>query len=185
MSAETVFPQKDELVCAGRLLKPHGIKGEISAGVDIDDLDLRDVKCIIVEVEGIPVPFFPSAVRPRNHASVLLTIDGITDERQAAELCNKDFFILPQDAPEEYEENDGDGFYAADLIGFEATDAEGRAMGRIADIEDSTQNVLFILETPGGGTLYVPVADEFIIDIDAQSKHITLDPPEGISDLNN
>lgn len=185
MSVDTVFPKKEELVYAGRLLKPHGIKGEVSAGVDIDDLDLKNVKCIIVEVEGIPVPFFPAAVRPRNHASVLLTLDGITDEREAAELCNKDFFILPQDAPEGYEEADGEGFYAADLIGFEASDAEGKPMGRIADIDDSTANVLFILETPAGGTLYVPVADEFIIDIDPESKHITLDPPEGISDLNN
>lgn len=185
MSQDTVFPKKDELVYAGRLLKPHGIKGEISASVDIDGLDLRDVRCIIVEVEGIPVPFFPTAVRPKNHASVLLTIDGVSDEREAAEVCNKDFFILPQDVPEGYDDEEGEGFYAADLIGFEATDTDGKKMGRIADIEDSTENVLFILETPGGETIYVPVADEFIIAIDPESKHITLDPPEGISDLNN
>ncbi|MBD5324521.1 MAG: 16S rRNA processing protein RimM [Bacteroides sp.] len=185
MNGEIIFPKKDELVVAGRLLKPHGIKGEISAGVEIDDLDLREVKCVVVEIEGIPVPFFPTAVRPKNHASVLVTLDGVTNESEAAELCNKDFYILPSDVPEGYDEPEGDGFYAADLIGFEVSDADGKPMGRIADIEDSTQNVLFIIETPRGGTIYVPVADEFILDIDPDSKHITLDPPEGISELND
>ena len=82
MNGEIIFPKKDELVVAGRLLKPHGIKGEISAGVEIDDLDLREVKCVVVEIEGIPVPFFPTAVRPKNHASVLVTLDGVTNESE-------------------------------------------------------------------------------------------------------
>lgn len=173
----------EPLIEAGRLLKPHGIKGEISASVDYDDLDLAVVKCIVVVLDGILVPFFPSSVRPKNHATVLLTIDGVTNEQQAAELCNRDYYILESDLPESVEIPD-DGFYAADLIGFKAIAPDGSHLGKITDIEDSTQNVLFIIATPKGETLYAPVADEFITDIDADNQIITLDLPDGIANLN-
>ena len=45
-----------EIAEAGHFNKPHGIKGEMSATLDFD-LDLDNVKCIIVPVEGIFVPF--------------------------------------------------------------------------------------------------------------------------------
>ena len=46
-----------EIAEAGYFNKAHGIKVEISATLDID-IDLNEVKCLVVPVEGIFVPFF-------------------------------------------------------------------------------------------------------------------------------
>lgn len=57
-------------------------------------------------------------------------------------------------------------------------------MGEITDYNDATSNVLLIVTTPGGDEVYIPVADEYIdeIDPDTNTLHTTL--PSGIIDLN-
>ena len=76
-----------------------------------------------------------------------------------------------------------DGFYASDLIGFRALKTDGSTTGTITDIEDSTINVLAIILTADGRTVYMPLAEDFITDIDADSRTITFDAPEGIESL--
>ena len=53
----------------------------------------------------------------------------------------------------------------------------------IRDYDDSTPNVLLIVESPDGRTLYLPFADEFFLDIDPDGMTVTMDLPEGITDL--
>ena len=53
-----------EIAEVGRFNKPHGIKGEISVSINTD-IDLNDVKCVIVPIDGIFVPFFLQTVRPK------------------------------------------------------------------------------------------------------------------------
>ncbi|MDE6415571.1 MAG: 16S rRNA processing protein RimM, partial [Duncaniella sp.] len=56
--------------------KPHGVNGELSVTLD-DDIDFMQLRCIVVEMDGIFVPFFVKSVRPRGASSVLLSVDGI------------------------------------------------------------------------------------------------------------
>jgi 16S rRNA processing protein RimM len=84
-------------------------------------------------------------------------------------------------ADEDEEDTDGDGFYASDLIGFTIIEDEsGNAIGEIDDIDDSTDNVLFIVVTPNDVTIYLPVADEFITAIDTDNHTVAMSLPEGI-----
>lgn len=173
-----------ELAEAGHFNKTHGIKGEISATLDID-IDLDDVKCIVISVEGIFVPFFVSSCRPKTADTCLLTIDGIDSEAKARQLVNRPFYILRSDIPDDPDDEDDDeGLYASDLIGFKVSDASLGDIGTITGINDSTQNVLFIIETADGKEIYIPVADEFIDEIDSDSETVRTDLPEGLVDLN-
>jgi 16S rRNA processing protein RimM len=56
-------------------------------------------------------------------------------------------------------------------------------LGTIEDVNDDTENTLFIIETPTGDSILVPVAMEFISDIDSDKNIVKLDLPEGLSDL--
>ena len=170
-----------EITEAGRFNKTHGIKGEISATIDLD-VDLDDVKCIVMDIEGIYVPFFINGIRPKNSDTYLLTIDGVNDEAAAQQFTNKAIYVLNSDVPEY--EIDPDGFYAADLIGYRIVDSEHGDLGEISDINDSTQNVLFVVTTDKGGEIFIPVADEFIDGIDTESRTVFTTLPSGIVDLN-
>lgn len=175
---------ESEIIEAGKFNKPHGVKGEISATIELD-VDLDCVRCVIIPVDGIYVPFFIENVRPKNGDTFLVTLDGIDNEEKAQYFANRTFYIPATDLPEADEYNDEDGFYAADLIGYTLEDLTAGKIGSVTDINDSTQNVLFVITTDSGSEVFVPVVDEFIIDIDPDKKLIHTSLPEGIVDLNS
>lgn len=168
---------------AGVLNKPHGIKGEISATLDYD-IDLNEAKCIVMDVEGIFVPFFIKSVRPKTAETCLLTIDGINSEQKARQISGKTFYLLNNDLPEN--ETDGeDGLYTSELIGYTVMDSVMGKLGKVTDYNDSTDNILLIVTNSDGKDIYIPVADEFIDEIDTDDNTLHTSLPQGIVDLNN
>ena len=177
---------RDEIAEAGKFNKPHGIKGEISVAVDDPEIDLEEVKCLIVEMDGIYVPFFINTVRPKSAETWLVTIDGVESEEAVRQFVNRPFFLLKSDLPEgsAADGDEADGFYAEDLIGYTVDDENLGHLGEITDVNDTTDNVLFVITAADGAEILLPVADEFILDIDTENKILTTDVPEGIVDLN-
>lgn len=55
----------------------------------------------------------------------------------------------------------------------------------ISGINDATQNVLFLITTPRGNEIFIPVADEYIVEIDHDNETLTTDLPEGLVELND
>lgn len=181
--------KRTELLEAGRFNKPHGIKGEISVTLDID-ADLSAVKCIVVEIEGLFVPFFIASVRPKTADTSLVTIDGIDSDEQVREFVNRTIYLLRDDEAlqEDDDDEDGDyeddGFYASDLIGFKVIDDEQGQIGTITDVNDSTANILFVITDENGREILVPVADEFITSVDPETETLTTSIPPEIVNLN-
>jgi len=167
----------------GKFMKPHGVNGEIAIFRDFDTLDFSDYSCVIVDIDGIFVPFFLNSIRPKGADTDLVVIDGITDESHAARLTNKIVYVLNSEIPQEESEDDEDGFYADDFIGYNVSIGENGFIGRITGIDDSTANYLFMVETDGGSILLIPVADEFVTDINTDRKEIYMELPEGLIDL--
>lgn len=167
------------LAPVGRLLKPHGINGEITVLLTAD-VDLAALRCVFVGIDGIFVPFFLNSVRPKSSETDLVTIDGIADERGAAALCPSEVYALREELGED--ERTDDGFYASDFIGFTVNSSE-KVIGKIVDLDDTTENYLFIIETPDHRRVMVPVADEYVEAVDVDSRVLTLDLPDGLLDI--
>lgn len=173
----------DKEICRiGSIIKPHGINGEVSATVDAD-IYLPDLKCLVLKIDGINVPFFINSSRPRGTEAVLITIDGIKNEREAAKICGLDIYALKSDFDEDGYNDDEEGFYVSDLIGYTMTDDQKNLIGKITGFDDSTANVLLLVEDANGDTKYIPMADDLIEDFDAENKTISLYLPSGILDL--
>lgn len=171
----------DEIILAGKFNKPHGINGEIAATLDLD-ADLARIKCVVTDIDGIYVPFFIESVRPKSTDTVLLSIAGINNETAAATLSNHPIYLLRDDV-DDIEDEDEDGFYAEDLIGYTIVDDRRDTIGKIVDYNDSTENVLFVVNTNDGNEIFIPVADELIEEIDTEKKIIYMSLPEGITQL--
>lgn len=174
--------RQDELIEVGHIVKPHGINGELSVTLDEPDVDLSELKCIVLDIDGLFVPFFVESVRSRGAASVLVTIDGISDEKQAAPLGGKTVWALRDDLDFD-DDAESDGFYAEDFIGYSLTDVEKGEIGLINAINDVTDNVLFIVDRPDGSEVFVPVAEEFFREIDTENKRILMELPTGLLEL--
>lgn len=165
----------------GSFGKPHGVNGEINLVVD-GDIDIASLSCVVIEINGINVPFFFDSIRPRGNDKFLVHIDGIDSEEQVSALVNKEVYAIADEVEElpDIENQEDDGFYASDFIGFKVFTTDGKLSGTIMDVDDSTENYLFVIRTDEGRQVLVPVADEFITDIDIEGRTLELELPEGL-----
>lgn len=177
----------DEITMIGTFLKPHGIKGEINFETDFD-IDLSELKCLVLKIDGINVPFFIDSFRRRSSYSYLVLVDGINSDLSAKKLCGESVYALNSDLPEtEVDEMDGDRIFISDLIGFEVIVDNETLLGEIIDYDDSTDNVLIIVKPQSDDRkqLLIPIADEFISEMDFEKRQLRMNLPDGLIELNN
>ena len=167
--------RKEEVYKIGKLGKAHGIKGEISFLFDDDVFDRMDADYLVLDIDGILVPFFIEEYRFKTDSNALMKFEGIDSQEQARDLTGCDVFF-PRDMANEEE---GDISWVS-LVGFDLVDAEtGNAIGKISSIDDATINILFELED---GKL-IPASEELITDVDTKKQQIIINLPEGILEL--
>lgn len=178
---------ENEITAAGTFTKTHGLKGELHALLDIDAEFFLDNPCFIIDVDGIFVPFFAESVRPKGYYATLIKPCDVDSEEQAKQFVGKTLYVNREALAryeDEYSDDEGEGRYADDFTGYTLLDETGVLLGEITDLETSTANTLFIVRTPDDKTLYVPVAEEFILAIDTEKHTITMQLPEGLINLN-
>ena len=164
----------EEVYRIGRLGKAHGVKGEVSFQFDDDIFDRVDSDYLILEVDGILVPFFIEEYRFRSDSVALVKFEDIDTQQRAQELTGCDVYF-----PRSLADDDETPSLSM-LIGFDVVDVTtGTTVGRIAAIDDSTANLLFELED---GRL-IPAAEELITNIDSKNKVIKMTIPEGLLEL--
>ena len=167
--------KQEEVYRIGRLGKAHGIKGEVSLQFDDDVFDRVDADYLVLDVDGILVPFFMEEYRFRSDTVALVKFCDVDTQQRASELTGCDVYF-PRALADEDEENVS---YAM-LVGFSILDATtGSKVGTVAAVDDTTVNLLFELED---GRL-IPASDDLISDIDMKQGEIRMNIPEGLLEL--
>lgn len=169
----------EEIIAIGKFNKPHGINGEISATINAPAVVLKCCSCIVCDIDGIFVPFFIKDVRNKSQESFLISIDDVNNEQDAAMLVNKDIYVKRSEYDESLE--DEDQVPIDFFIGFKAV--INKLHGKIVDIDDTTANVLFVIETNDGKHILIPAVEEFITDFDSKNRIIKLEVPDLLLDL--
>ena len=167
--------RKEEVYKIGRIGKTHGVHGEVSFLFDDDVFDRADADYLVLEVDGILVPFFIEEYRFRSDTTAIVKLEDVDTQERARELtgCNVYFPLSLVPA-------DDEALAMAALVGFDLIEAAtGLSVGHIAAINDQTANILFELDN---GRL-VPAADELVADIDMKDRRISMNLPEGLLDL--
>lgn len=174
-----------QLTEVGRINKPHGHAGEMSVSLTTCDLDPADIRFLIMDVDGIYVPFLVTGSRPRGSEAWLVTFEGIRSDEEAAVYTGYTVYALTSKLRELYpsDESDSDDIGADSLIGFSVKDENG-LLGTVTDIDMSTINALFVVKDAlSDRTLLIPIADEFIAGIDMETHTIHMSLPTGLLEL--
>ena len=165
--------RKDDVYKIGRLGKAHGIKGEVSLQVEDDIFDRVDAEYLVLELDGIMVPFFMEEYRFKTDETALVKFEGVDTQERARELTGTDVFF-PRDLAEA--NDDGELSYAQ-LVGYAVINSNtGKSVGTIAFVDEQTINIMFELTD---GTL-IPASEELIAGIDTETQVITMNIPEGL-----
>ena len=175
MQKEKNMIKQEEVYKIGRLGKSHGVRGEVSFLFDDDVFDRVDADYLILDIDGILVPFFIEEYRFRSDTTALMKFEGIDSQERARELTGCDVYF-----PRNLAASDDDNISWSAIVGFGIIDAStNKSVGRIASIDDSTLNILFCLED---GHL-IPASEDLITQIDQQARTITMHLPAGLLDL--
>ena len=167
--------KQEEVYHIGRLGKAHGVKGEVSFQFDDDIFDRVDCDYLVLDIDGILVPFFFEEYRFRSDTVALVKFEDIDTQQRAQELTGCDVYF-----PRALADDDEDSPSLALLVGFNLVEAATQTkVGTIAAVDDSTANNLFELED---GRL-IPANDDLITAIDQTSRTITMHLPDGLLEL--
>lgn len=177
--------QTNEITEIGKFQKTHALKGELNAILDVEPQFVQDGNALIVELDGIYVPFYGESIRPKGNTSFLIKLAGIDSEEDAKKFVNKGIFAVKSQLAPFLDMDEAELFDDSELIGYTIFDSgKNIPVGTVTDIDDSTNNLLFVVETPDGDEILIPAADELIKDIDDGNKTIGMILPEGLIDIN-
>ena len=174
--------KKEDIVEIGKFQKTHALKGELNALLDVDEDYANDGHPFIVDIDGIYVPFYAESIRLKGSESFLVKLRDIDSQESAQKMVNKEIFGLRADLVDYFDDPDME--IVADFVDFRIVDSNLGEIGTIVDVDDSTANVLFVVENTAGDRIFVPVAEEFINAIDDERRIIETTLPDGLVDLN-
>ncbi|MBM6993066.1 MAG: 16S rRNA processing protein RimM [Prevotella sp.] len=171
--------RKEDVYKIGRLGKPHGVRGEVTFQFNDDIFDQVDADYLILEIDGILVPFFMEEYRFRSDELALMKFEDIDTEDRARELTGCDVYF-----PRVHAEADEDHLTWSEIVGYQVMDAVSQqTVGTIVHVDDSTVNTLFEVKTGEGNDLLIPASDDMITDVDKRQRVITMEIPDGLLDL--
>ncbi len=175
---------EDQLIEVGYITKLHGLKGELQARITdsvIDDVE--NCPYLVCEMDGIYVPFFLESFKFRSTESALLKFDDIDSSEKAEPFCGlKLYFDRKCFTPEEMEQYDQETEEEMGLIGYQIVDKTLGNIGEIVDVNDLTENVLFIVDHEGE-EIMIPAAEDLILEIDDEKETILMDLPQGLINI--
>jgi 16S rRNA processing protein RimM len=166
-------------VTVGRIGRPHGIRGDVVVGVRTDEPELRFAKGSRLDTDPVAVGPLTVAVSRWHSSELLVRFEGIDDRDAAAELRGAwllvdSAVIAPPDDPDEFRDSD--------LRGLAVRTVDGTPVGTVDDVLHAGQDIL-VIKVPGGREVMVPFVKAIVPDVDLAAGHLTVDPPEGLLNL--
>ena len=156
-----------ERLVVGRVLRPHGVHGEVSVQVlsDAPDRFAPGAELGVGDPDGPEPPETVVVRAARLHLGrLLLMLEGVED-RDAADRYRGAWLSIPA---AEARPLDPDEFWPHQLVGLAVVDRQGRRRGRVADVVPGAAHDLLSVEVPGGATALVPaVAALVTVELDA------------------
>ena len=104
--------KQEEVYKIGRLGKAHGIRGEVSFLFDDDVFDRVDADYLILDIDGILVPFFLEEYRFKSDANAIVKFEDIDTQERARELTGCEVYF-----PRELADSDDDSISWAAIVG--------------------------------------------------------------------
>ena len=184
-SSNSVSAEKFTGVTLARILRPRGLRGEVTAEILTDFPErlpkLREVwlsdgrnaprlvrlqRCWLSSSRGGQAIFHFADIDSIEEAEGLRGLEVQVPIEQRSQLAAGNYFV-------------------SDLVGCEVWEAgASSALGSVRDVEFTGGAAPLLAIDTRDGEILVPLAVEFCVRIDVKSKHIDVALPDGLRDLN-
>jgi 16S rRNA processing protein RimM len=165
-----------EYITVGKLNKSFGTKGHIR--VDADKAFKSDLmKCDIwfIEKAGTVIPYFVESLE--NKAHFLVKFEDVDAPELAKKITGSILKLRKSDISikDHIEENELDK-----LLGFSIQSKSGDTIGKIQAIEEYPQQLMAMVIDDDERRFLIPLASEFMVDLDVEKSILTMSLPDGL-----
>ncbi|MBY0442768.1 MAG: ribosome maturation factor RimM [Mycobacteriaceae bacterium] len=172
----------------GRVVKAHGITGEVVVEVRTDDPEARFASGATVCVRARDGQERRIAIdAAREHGGRLLVrFAGVTDRGAADALRGSLLLVDSADLPPLEEP---DTYYDHQLEGLHVRTVTGRDLGVVAAVLHTAAGELLSVRStrvethPGAGELLVPFVRAIVTSVSLADQYLVIDPPDGLLDI--
>lgn len=162
----------------GLVLKPHGLKGEVTVSIDADTPnDFATLDAVFLASNERLVPYFIQHVSVRG-SKAFVKFEEVDSPEDAGRI-SKQAIYLPKTARPKSTRGE---FYDDEVINFEVSDETVGALGHVTEVMQAGANRLLVLMYEGKEVL-IPVNSPFITSINKSKKKISVNLPEGFLDI--
>ncbi|MBO7288212.1 MAG: 16S rRNA processing protein RimM [Bacteroidales bacterium] len=169
---------KDKCFYVGKIVKTHGLKGEVTLRIDNEQFDeIEELNYFLLELNDILIPYFIENITYHSNKSFILFQDMKTLE-EASNLVGTAVYLPLELLPEK----DGNDFYSHEVVDFLVVDEEKGELGNVREIiEYPTQSLIQIVINEK--EVLIPIHDDIIQNVDREAKKIFIKAPNGLIDM--
>jgi 16S rRNA processing protein RimM len=162
----------------GWILKPHGLKGEVTMVLDEDaPEDFSFIESVFLEQNKRLVPYFIEAFSMQAKKA-FVKFEDVDSVDKATKISKQSVYIEKSKRPKS-----GRGqFYDDEVIDFEVHDGEKGLLGKVREVMQAGPNRLLVVDYDNKEVL-IPVNGPFIASINKTKKTVLVNLPEGFLEL--
>lgn len=166
-------------MAVGVVRRPHGLAGEVTVEPLGDFVDSFEPGASYVWKTGERVRELKVSGKRGHSGRMLISFEGISDVDRARELAGGVLCVPFERLPE----RPADFYSTEEVEGWRCEDPAGLLLGAVRLLEETPAGPQLTLATPAGKEVLVPFVRPLVVEIDAASKRIVLDLPEGLLEL--
>lgn len=165
-------------IAVGRVLRPHGLKGEVKFVPFFDDIQ-EIIKGAAVELspagQSASIVATPVSFRGSGQ-SLIVKFTGYDNPENARILTNRTVLVerdLMPDLPDGH-------YYYEEIVGLPVFGEDGVKIGSLRDFFPAGDKDVWEIETVSGGEILIPCLPETVLNVDLKEGTITVRPMETI-----
>lgn len=166
----------------GRVVKAHGVTGEIVVEVRTDDPDTRFAPGSQVRLkrpDGRSGSYVLESVRAHG-GRLLVRLAGVAD-RDGADALRGSMFVIDSDDLPPIDEPDT--YYDHQLEGLRVQTTTGIEVGTVAEVLHTAAGELLAVRREDSGELLVPFVGAIVTSVSLEDCTVEIDPPDGLLEL--
>jgi 16S rRNA processing protein RimM len=166
---------REDCLLLGTIAKTRGIRGELVLRVKDPTFEPDDNwESLFLQIDGILVPFFISALHPVNKDEWFISFDDYDRREKVMNFIGREVWIRKDLL--EAEENP---LFLDELIGFHLTNIRNGKVGIITGLIDIAGNPLFEVYIEDE-KLMIPAQEKLVAELDREHSNLLMNLPEGM-----
>jgi 16S rRNA processing protein RimM len=166
-------------ILLGRIIKVVGFEGALAVKKEkVQTGDLKDMESVFLEIDGRPVPFFIDELDFPGGDIIRIRFVGYASPEKAGEFVGCRVF-LPHGIALKSPVDELDI-----LVGYIVFTAGMVKLGTLKKVIPNPGQWLLEVMSSSGKLILIPFHEHFIAGIDKKKRHLIMDIPEGLTELN-